>query len=429
MHQSSVFIGKLILLILRLLGRSGSALPGLIVEKLDRRFLTRSIGQLPHGFVVVTGTNGKTTTTKIISELLQAGGLRALTNKTGSNFVRGVISATVDASSWTGKLPYDVAVFEQDEAHAVHLVRRVKPKGVIALNIMRDQLDRFGEIDTTAKLIGKVVASATDFVILNANDPRVSKLASENPTAKTVWFGHDKKLTSEFVSDDQHHSGDELEFFEAARPDVSLVSRSPDKIRLRIGKKTHSAELLLDGPHNAINATAAIATSLELIPEANPEDILNALSKIEAAFGRGETIKLNSGAKLRVQLIKNPAGFTHSLKLLDPNKYRTIGVMINDDHADGRDVSWLWDVSYKGLAETDAPIVCGGTRGFDMALRLKYDGIETSKTHINLEKFVREIAFNLDLGKSGIVFCTYTAMLQLRGELAKYSQEIKGSIL
>lgn len=404
-------------------------MPGLIVEKLDRRFLKRSIGQLPKGFVVVTGTNGKTTTTKIISELLQARGQRVLTNKTGSNFVRGVISATIDASSWTGKLRYDVAVFEQDEAHAVHLVRRVKPKGVVALNIMRDQLDRFGEIDATAKMIGKVVASATDFVVLNANDPRIGKLAGENKSAKTVWFGHDKKLVREFVSDDQHHSEGEVEFFEASGPDVSLVSRSPDSMRLRAGKKTHDAKLRLDGPHNAINATAALATALELMPDVKTDSLLNALSNIEPAFGRGETIKLNSGAKLRIQLIKNPAGFTHSLKLLDPNKYDVIGVMINDDHADGRDVSWLWDVAYNGLSDTEAPVVCGGTRGFDMALRLKYDGIETNKTHINLEKFVREIAFYLDLNKSGIVFCTYTAMLQLRGELAKYSRDVRGSIL
>ena len=137
-------------------GRSGSALPGLVVEKIVPSYLAKALAQLPQGVIVVSGTNGKTTTTSLLVALLRAQGLRVLTNETGSNFVRGVISATVAKSTWNGVLPYDIAVFEQDEAHAVHFVRKVRPRGVVLLNVTRDQMDRFGEIDTTARLLAQV---------------------------------------------------------------------------------------------------------------------------------------------------------------------------------------------------------------------------------------------------------------------------------
>lgn len=429
MRQVSIIIGKLAMLALKLVGRSGSALPGLIVEKLDRSFLKKTLGELEQGFIVVTGTNGKTTTTKIISDLLQAAGLKVLTNKTGSNFVRGVISTIVEAAAWSGELTYDVAVFEQDEAHAVHMVKKARPRGVVALNVMRDQLDRFGEIDITARHIQKVAASASEFVVLNANDPRIGKFAEAGEDKQFIWFGHSKNLTQDFLSDDQHHSGARAEFFEASTPDVCLVDHKPGTIKLKAGGKTYTARMKLDGPHNALNAAAAVAAVSQLRPKASIKSILSELGNIEPAFGRGETIELNSGAKLRLQLIKNPAGFTHSLKLLKPGAFASIGIMINDDHADGRDVSWLWDVAYDKLADITAPITCGGKRGWDMALRLKYDNIKANKTQTNLEKFTREIVFHIEKDKIGVVFCTYTAMLELRGELAKYSREVKGSIL
>lgn len=428
MHIFSTVIGKLTFLLLRLFGRSGSALPGLIVEKLNKNYLSNSIGVLPCGFVVITGTNGKTTTTKIVSDLARASGLRVLTNKTGSNFVRGVISATVDASSWSGKLPYDVAILEQDEAHAVRLVNILRPRGVVALNVMRDQLDRFGEIDTTAKLINKVVDKASEFVVLNTNDPRIGKYKVPKDK-KVTWFGHSKNLTSEFLSDDQHHSSDELKFHQAEKPQFSLISLASDKVHIRVNDREHEVKMHLDGPHNALNSIAALAAFSHIVPEVEISDTLNALSSIEPAFGRGETVTLKSGGKLRVQLIKNPAGFTHSLKLLSTQKYGVIGIMINDNHPDGRDVSWLWDVTYSGLSDSNADLICGGTRGWDMAVRLKYDGIKADETHIDLSKFTREIVNKAQATGGGIVFCTYTAMLQLRGELAKYSDDVGGSIL
>src|SRR5437879_4744262 len=166
MNLAAIWLGKFVLAALRVIGRRGNALPGLVVEKVFPRFLPRAMARLPQGVVVVTGTNGKTTTTKMTAAVL-AQRYRVLTNDTGSNFVRGAITATIEHASWTGRLDHDVAVFELDEAWAVRFVGVVPPRRTLLLNVMRDQLDRFGEIDTTAALLGKVAAATSGDVVLN----------------------------------------------------------------------------------------------------------------------------------------------------------------------------------------------------------------------------------------------------------------------
>src|SRR5215467_9366403 len=173
MNVAAVWLGKLVLAMLRLIGRRGNALPGLVVEKVFPGYLPRAITELSQGVVVVTGTNGKTTTTKMVATILGQQ-YRVLTNDTGSNFVRGAITATVEHATWSGRLPFDVAVFELDEAWAVRFVGVVPPRRALLLNVMRDQLDRFGEIDTTAQLLAKVAAATTGDVVLNRDDERIA---------------------------------------------------------------------------------------------------------------------------------------------------------------------------------------------------------------------------------------------------------------
>lgn len=421
----ALLIGKSIIFGLKLLGRNGSALPGLVVEKMYSPFLQETIGQLPYGVIVVTGTNGKTTTTKTISDLLTAHGLRVLTNKTGSNFVRGIISTVTDKASLNGALKYDIAVLEQDEAHAVHLVRHVTPRGVVALNVMRDQMDRFGEIDTTAKLIGKVVEKATDWAVLNANDARIAKLAEKVSADTIVWFGHSEDLLPKFISDDQHHHLDNLQFYEAAPPDIQLTGMKEGEITVSNGTRSYTVGVQLDGTHNAINAAAALATVQAALPNAPMTRTIEALSAIEPAFGRGERIRLKNGALLRLQLVKNPAGFTHSLRLLEGQEYQGIGIAINDADADGRDVSWLWDVDFTVINQTGAPVICGGTRATDMAVRLKYDSVKTAGIQEKHAEFVRLLVSHAPNDTDQvIIFTTYTAMLQLRAILKKQGHEV-----
>lgn len=417
----AIFIGKMTIVLLQLLGRTGSALPGLIVEKLYPKFLSECFSQLPKGVVVISGTNGKTTTTKIIVELLESQNLKVITNSTGSNFVRGIISSVLRRTSLKGILDYDIAVIELDEAHAVRFTKFVKPNGFVGLNIMRDQMDRFGEIDTTARLLKKVANSTTDFLVLNANDPRIAKLDDVKLQKDLVWYGHSKNLVSDFASDDEHYTKEKAVFFQANEPDVLLEKITKQNIVIKYKQKKYEIDLRLEGTHNAINAIAGLTTVIKLLPDTKFVELTNALSKIEPAFGRGEKVVLDSGQTLRLQLVKNPASFTHSLRMLNESIYDKVAIVINDNFADSRDVSWLWDVDFSKIENND--IWCGGTRAYDMALRLKYDEKSSSFMETDLEKFVKNLCNSKN--QNVVVFCTYTAMIRIRRLLKSYSKELK----
>ncbi len=207
MFYFSVPLGKFVRRVSRLRG-GGSALPGLVVEKIDPGFMRRTLSTLPHGVAVVSGTNGKTTTTKMVVELLESQGLKVFTNRTGSNFTRGVAAALLGEVDWRGRLDADVAVLELDEAHAVHFVNQVPPRYCLLLNVLRDQLDRFGEIDKTAQLLQHIASKTTGTVVLNREDPRVARIA-ETLTADhahgpdVLYFGLDDSLLSTFPNDDE----------------------------------------------------------------------------------------------------------------------------------------------------------------------------------------------------------------------------------
>lgn len=413
-----MLVGKSIMRALRLSGRSGSALPGLVVEKANPKFMAEKLSQIPGGVIIVSGTNGKTTTTKTIVGLLEAQGKRVLTNKSGSNFVRGIIGALVKNTRLNGSLPFDIAVFEQDEAHAVKFSQMFQPRGVVALNVMRDQMDRFGEIDTTAKLLQQVVSAATEFVVLNANDQRVSRLEAR-PTVKKFWFGHDERLRANFPSDDELHDQSPTKMFRAATPDYELVEFGNGQISCRRGKNTFVLKSELSGSHNAINLIAAITTVSAIIPGLNNADLESYVKQLKPAFGRGEQILLKDGRRVVLQLVKNPGGFRHALSSLQHGGFDRVAIAINDDYADGRDVSWLWDVDFTVLQSYNGKLICGGSRAYDMALRLKYDELKTAKIEPKIKEFVAAV-----LGQNNqkiMIFCTYTAMLRIRKQLANRS--------
>ena len=189
-------------------GSGGTALPGLVMERTDPGFLRRTLDQLPLGVVVISGTNGKTTTTKMVVQLLKDQGLRVLTNRTGSNFVRGVLASLLTEVDAAGRVDADIAVLELDEAHAVRFVERVHPRASLHLNVMRDQLDRFGEIDYTVSLLHRVAAATTDVVVVNADDPRLAAPTFlEGLSARTSAFGVGEELRSLFLSDDDLRTG------------------------------------------------------------------------------------------------------------------------------------------------------------------------------------------------------------------------------
>lgn len=410
-------LGKLLSSVLRVLGSGGSALPGLFVEKIDHKFMDRKLRQLPEGVVVVSGTNGKTTTTKLVAAGLRAHGLRVLTNPTGSNFVRGVISLIVQKTTITGKLPYDVAVLELDEAYGAKFVKWHQPQAVLVLNVMRDQMDRFGEIDKTAKFLGDITAAARELVVLNGDDPRVSNLSHKSGT-EAVYFGIDSKLRQLFPQDDELHGGR----VQTNRPALSakLLSFNKGSIKMEIDGVTYNHKLKVSGNHNALNTVAAALIIHQLGYNDDPLT-LDALAKTKPAFGRGEKLE-RGGRKIILQLVKNPSGFRHAIKLTDTLKPKAVLIAINDDYADGRDVSWLWDVDFRGLKDHQ-PVSTSGQRAKDMALRLKYDGIEAVESNDNLWRSLDNAIRQTPEGATLSVFCTYTAMLRLRERLVGHQLE------
>ncbi|GAA5197535.1 Mur ligase family protein [Arthrobacter gyeryongensis] len=423
MFSFTVPLGKLVRAVSRLRG-GGSALPGLVVEKIDPGFMQRTLSSLPHGVAVVSGTNGKTTTTKMVVELLESQGLKVFTNRTGSNFTRGVAAALLGEVDWRGRLDADVAVLELDEAHAVHFVNKVPPRYCLLLNVLRDQLDRFGEIDATAMLLQRIAERTTGTVVLNREDPRVARIAGALSGPEVLYFGLDESLRSTFPNDDDMRTAAQGT---SPRGDVS-DSPAADVVLRRVGTDDADFEfdgtrvathMKLRGVYNIFNAAAALVLARSITgASGRPGDaakLVKALSEVAPAFGRGESLTVD-GQPLELVLVKNPSGFRLGLKSFPAKGYASM-IAINDNYADGRDMSWLWDVEFDSLRE-DGVEVLTGVRAYDMALRLQYDEVRFGSVDTDitaaLAEFIRGSA-----GKPKRVFCTYTAMLAIRRELSK----------
>lgn len=410
------WIGKLLQLVLRVTHGGGQALPGLVVERLLPGYLPRMLAQVPEGIVVITGTNGKTTTTKIVVELLSGQGKKVLYNPTGSNLTRGIVSALAAQASWRGKLNFDIAVLELDEAFARRFTNVVKPDWVLALNVSRDQLDRYGEVDHVARLIGESMLRATRGIITNANDPHLSVIAKQ-ATVPVSYFGVAENLRLLFPTDREIVAVDKASKplpLEAAQPFVELQNIEGQKVSYGIAGEPYEATLKLDGQHNFLNAAAAVALVLHLVPEADEKMLLKSLENITPAFGRGEHYQLKNGSNLQIALVKNPASFRQSLaSYLQPGVQ--VMVAINDNLADSRDMSWLWDVDLSPL-QGYTVLLTTGSRAADMALRLQYDDVPVEQVEPDLSKALRQYCA---LPGDKLLLSSYTAMLRLHDELKR----------
>lgn len=432
-------VGKLVRMISRATNHGGSALPGKVVETLDPGFLARTLGKLPYGVVLISGTNGKTTTTRMVASMLRDAGLRVFTNPTGSNFTRGVVAALVQEMPAFGtNLDADIAVLELDEAYAVHFVNQIKPQYSLLLNVMRDQLDRFGEIDTTAKLLSNVAHATKRVVVLNREDPRISALSKDVlPSCKVKYFGLDESLRSMFPTDDDLHSdlhsdlggdfnGDSRNLPHA---DVVLAKVADNKADFLIDGHRKTTSVKLRGVYNVFNAAAASTIVRAILADAAKKDatlakfdddaLMEAISRVTPAFGRGEVIEVN-GAPVELVLVKNPIGFRLALASDKPANHDTM-IAICDEYADGRDMSWLWDVDFTCFSGTGVTCV-SGTRAWDMALRLQYDKVASRNVNTNLEEDVKAFVngdFSSDAKNAKRIYCTYTAMLRVRSTLGQ----------
>ena len=416
----------------------GSAFPGLVAEKIDPAFLATALSDIPGGIVVVSGTNGKTTTTKMLAEVLRAHGRRVFSNPTGSNFTRGVISALLGEVGPTGRVRADVAVLELDEAHSIPFARAVPPTHVLLLNVARDQLDRFAEIDHTAALLGRLAGTATQGLVLNRDDAFIARIGpAVAPDGPAVAPDVRDATRAGLAAPEIRHFGvhpsiaDRLpELLETdLRGDATIPTpqlgatdgllRPIDdrvfEVVFADGRTVGPLELRQRGLAAMINATAAVTTARLLLgPDFDAASTERALRAVAPPFGRGEVIDVD-GQPLELVLVKNPAGFTVALGTYDASPVATM-IAINDDYADGRDVSWLYDVSFASLA-TRGVALTSGVRAYDMALRLHYDDIATELVEPDLERALGAFLAATPAEPKRI-FCTYTAMLALRKLLA-----------
>ncbi len=411
-------LGKLVRLSTKVKGTGGQALPGLIVEKALPNYLARMLKTVPGGVVIITGTNGKTTTTRLVVELLRSQGKKVLTNSTGSNMTRGIASGVIKHAKITGRLDYDTAVFELDEASIPSFIKQVSPRWVLALNVSRDQLDRYGEVDKIAQLIGLAMQAATDGVVTNANDPQLAKL-TKNLKKEVKYFGVNDKIKSYFPTDFELAAVDGPNSTQQVQKHNSLVELLDFKKQeavLRIDDKIYQADFKLTGQHNFLNAAAAIALVKQLLPNCDDEKLVDKAATVSIAFGRGESYRLSNGAVVELVLVKNPASFRQALASYVHGQ-QPLMIAINDNVADGRDTSWLWDVDVTSLADKQIQLV-SGTRAADMALRLSYESIKVSTIEPNLELALSKFA---NSAGHKVVFATYTAMLRLHTILSKRS--------
>jgi UDP-N-acetylmuramyl tripeptide synthase len=420
MRLPVLWLGKLLMFAARLRGGGGSALPGLVVERLWPGLLAAQLRQLPLGYTIVTGTNGKTTTTKMLTTLL-AVDHEVVTNRSGSNMVRGLLSAVIEQSTWSGRLPGDLAVFEVDEPNVPKVAALVSPLVLVILNLHRDQLDRFGELEHTATLLAQAAPMA-GHVVLNADDPLVARLADAVPDEHVSWFGVSPELRAALPDDANllvgAPSAPPAAPFDALRAGVTSASDHDGRqqVTLAFDGGSTEADLPLPGVYNATNLAAVVAAVCDL--GIDPAPLLPAIGTMTPAFGRGERIQVGDRA-LVLQLVKNPSSFTQIIRTqLVPGPSRSLLIAINDNLADGRDVSWLWDVDFEALAGHGDRILATGLRATDLAMRLKYAGLDCEVEPDPERALTRHLGGLVD-GEIGMVVPTYTAMLDLRQRLGR----------
>ncbi|HET7278362.1 MAG TPA: MurT ligase domain-containing protein [Dermatophilaceae bacterium] len=416
---AAVVAGKTARAASRLRG-GGSALPGLVAERLDPHFLAHALADVRRGIVVVSGTNGKTTTTKMLVAILRAHGLKVFTNPTGSNFTRGVISSMLGELPMDGQLQADMAVLELDEAHALRFADAVKPTHALLLNVARDQLDRFAEIDHTARLLARLAEQATTGVVLNLDDSFISRIRDQVSAGVQVrYFGVDASIADRLPELQEQDVRFDDDFTPPSPgPDDGLL-RPVDERSFEVvfpgGEVVGPLQLQQRGLAAMINATAATtAARLLLGADFRARDAERALRAVTPPFGRGEVIDAG-GQQLELVLVKNPAGFTVALGTYGGTPVPTM-IAINDNYADGRDVSWLYDVSFESLRGEGVELT-SGVRAYDMALRLEYDDVAVGAIEPDLDRAL-DAFLRLRPGEAKRIFCTYTAMMALRRTLA-----------
>ena len=460
-----IFITTLLLKIIRLLlhisGRGrGTALPGLVGEK----YFYKSLSKLPkhlNKIIVITGTNGKTTTSKIVRSILKQNKLKVLSNISGANLTRGILAALAFDTTFLGKLKSKIAIFEVEEASFEKVVKLLNPDIALITNLFRDQMDAYGELDHTREVIEKGLEymKKDSVTLLNANDPKVTYMkkicnntvqfygieditiptdldnsvidSTKSPDDRSdliyekIFFSHIgiyKSSNGKFKTPKLDYS---VKNFTSIINTDKLNEISFDLHSTKVKQAISVKDFKLIGLYNVINCVAAFSV-LENVKEIK-ESFVQDYSNISAAFGRGEKIYLKDSNAITLILVKNPTGFNSALSGINNITQKNIIFALNDNTADSKDVSWIWDCNFEAL-KNYKKVVVTGSRNADLALRCKYADIPYSLVD-NYEDVIDEfILYKAEDGfiksRKGVeiyALCSYTALLELRQFLSTIS--------
>jgi UDP-N-acetylmuramyl tripeptide synthase len=423
----------------RLGAGGGTTIPGRLLAELDRGAIDRLAARLATGTAVVSATNGKTTTTAMAAEILRPRH-RLAHNAAGANLVSGVASALLDAGD------ADLGLFEVDEAALPELLERLQPRAVCLGNLFRDQLDRYGELELVAErwrdAVGRLPAETR--LVYDADDPQLAAIGESR--AGSVAFGLDDpsvaRQSLQHAADSKYcvRCGTPYEYAAAyvghlgdyrcprgdhARPELEVAAREISlqgleraAFRLDTPEGSRQVELGLPGLYNVYNAVAAAALARAF--GAKLDEIAAGLERFSAAFGRFERIAVGE-KRILLLLIKNPAGANEAVRtLVDGGAPRLAVVALNDEIADGRDVSWIWDVDFEPLLQNLEILVASGGRAAELALRFRYGGLDDDAIELEPD-LAAALDRGLELTPDGgelVVLPTYTAMLGLQRLLA-----------
>ena len=442
---AAVSSSKLIKLIIKLFGGGGTAAPGLLAEYIDPKILNK-LAKYYKGAIFVTGTNGKTTTARLLGKILEEAKIGFIHNRSGSNLLRGLIGTMIDNLTFD-PFSQKTALFEVDEATLPLASITTNPKVIIFNNLFRDQLDRYGEVDKIRKIWQKTLLhlDSSTTLILNSDDHSVAHLGSISKT-RVIYFGiEDKNLSlgklphaSDFTSClvcDGELQFDEIYLSHLGKYRCStcgLVRPKPDVYANKIilnEEKGFSAQIItpkgeiqvnisLPGLYNVYNTLAAVSAGLSL--GINLNTIKKALEASQAAFGRAEILDFEN-KKIFIGLVKNPTGFNEVLRVLfNKSSKKFLMIAVNDLIADGRDVSWFWDVDFEVLVGKTHKIWLSGIRASDMNLRLKYTGaIFKLETEENIQNCFEKAIEGTQIGETLYILPTYTALLEIKKIMAR----------
>ncbi len=380
-YVPAILIGRLVRLAVRLVRPGGgSALPGLVVSKIAPGLLARTLSKFPEGLVVITGSAGKSTTTKMVVAIARAHGKKVFTNPSTANITQGFFSSIIERSDIAGRIQGDVAILEMDEGHAAEITKRIKPQHVTVLNVLDDQLDRFVDPLLVRNKLADVAQRATESLILNADDQNILQIFNSIKSQKASWFG----LSSQLISNSEHGLGNSPTYLAPLPrpiPATEVVEFKNSLAKGFVAGEQIEFALPNRGIHFALDAAAALETSRRyLASEFDTKLATKTLSELPPVFARGELTKVN-GVDVEFILVQNPMSFQLNLDNLPADQEQIMVAIGTDVH----DPSWLWTVDLKELPKVD---IVSGFNYAEMALRLAYEEIEIDRIEPNLEKAI-----------------------------------------